>query len=208
MALIGRLYSIAFIGQFYSIYWILRAPGTEIWFITCLWFTSVCYSVFPKSSAPLWASFIAFTGYCGLQALKYGWSPVCDWLMFAANLLLIGVCYGFFLMHLLDTAGSRHFGQYCLILPWSAGLCMAWPMVVWPMVVSGSWYPCAYINALCPWWPDPWWSDPWWSQDHGILVRILMHCALGSLTHGGLTHGGLRIMGSCCVYRTCVMFSW
>ena len=41
---------------------------------------------------------------------------------------------------------------------------------------------------------------PWWSQDHGILVRILMHCALGSLTHGGLTHGGLRIMGSWCVY--------
>ena len=41
---------------------------------------------------------------------------------------------------------------------------------------------------------------PWWSQDHGILVRILMHWALGGLTHGGLTHGDLRIMGSLCVY--------
>ena len=92
------------------------------------------------------------------------------------------------------------------------------------MGVSGSWYPCAYINALYPLVAYPWWSDPWWVLDHDILVRIYLctlilgrffidplwfldHCILERIlkhfkTLGSLLFslGGVGIMASLCVY--------
>ena len=86
------------------------------------------------------------------------------------------------------------------------------------MVVSGSWYPCAYINALYLLVAYQWWSDPWWSLNHGILESILMHFKtlfyLPSVVSGSwhplctlrlcslfIYLGGFWIMASLCVYK-------